>query len=285
MISLSLGLLAALSWSVHDLLARRFAAEAGPYRLAFWVIVTGALLTLFPVLWRGQLWHAAPPSIAIALAMGVVYAMAVASLLLAFSLAPVSVVGPLTAGYPALVVVWGLLHGLVPTAWQWLALLAILVGAVMVGRFGPPDGGLSLVPKGKIRTVITACLVASLCFATTIIMGQWATQNLGATETTFLSRFPAAFCLLGFMRHDQQHLKPMATASWFGAVVMGSVDVVAVTAVNAISYFPNKELGSMGISAYGALSALLAMLLFKEKVTFLQVIGIGLIVVGIGLLG
>ena len=123
MISVLFGLLAALCWSTHDLLARRFSAETGPFRMSFWIMLAGAALLVAPVLWRGQIWNADSYSLAMALAMGVVYAFAIGGLLLAFSLAPVSIVGPLTGAYPALVVVWGLFNGWSPNALQWSGIM------------------------------------------------------------------------------------------------------------------------------------------------------------------
>ena len=88
MISVLLGLVAALCWSVHDLLARRFSAATGPFRMSMWIMLAGALLLVAPVLWRGQIWTADAYSISLALTMGVVYAFAIGGLLFAFSLAP-----------------------------------------------------------------------------------------------------------------------------------------------------------------------------------------------------
>ena len=48
---------------------------------------------------------------------------------------------------------------------------------------------------------------------------------------------------------------------------------------------PGKELGAMGISAYGALATLLAMIWLNEKVSLGQWFGIGLIVAGVAGLG
>jgi drug/metabolite transporter (DMT)-like permease len=285
MIALLLGLVAALCWSVHDLVARVYAPVVGPYRVAFWVIVSGAALLLGIVLWRGQIWHADGRSVGLALAMGVVYAAAIGGLLKAFSLAPVSIVGPFTAGYPALIVLWGFLHGLVPSALQWFAVLLIMVGAVVVGRAGPPDGGLAAVPEGKVLTVIVSSVVAVLGFASALLLGQAATHGLGEYETTFLSRFPAAAILAVAMMKQNRGAPALSQGQWLAAVSMGAMDVTAITAINLSAFYPGRELGAMAISSYGALASLLAMLFLKEHVTFGQWLGIAMIVAGVGNLG
>jgi drug/metabolite transporter (DMT)-like permease len=281
MISILLGLLAAFCWSVHDLLARRFAGQSGPFRMSFWILLAGAALLLVPVLMRGQIWQAPVQSILLALAMGLVYAAALGGLLKAFSLAPVSIVGPLTAGYPALVVLWGILNGSVPGLLQWAGIVAILTGVIVVARAGHDDGGADAVQTGKMPVVIASAIVASLAFAATVIMGQAATIGLGEYEVTFLSRFPAAAVLTFMMMKDRNTLPALPQNVWLSVFAMAACDVIAVTAINASAWFPNKELGAMAISSYGAMSVLLAMLLLKERVTALQWLGIALVVAGL----
>lgn len=285
MIAVLFGLTAALCWSVHDLLARAHAGQIGPFRMAFWVMLAGAALLLVPVLWRGQILLADRNSVLTALAMGVVYAAAMASLFKAFSLAPVSIVGPLTAGYPALVVIWGLLNGLVPAPLQWLAVALVLVGAIIVGRCAPDEGGRSAPDPGKMPMVILSSIIACICFASTVVLGQSAVHGLGEYETTFLSRFPAAVVLLLMMLKDRAALPAITSLGKYALMAMAATDVIAVTSINAAAYFPGKEFGAMAISAYGTLSVLLAMLVLKEKVTRGQWLGIFMIVIGVAALG
>lgn len=285
MISVLLGLVAALSWSTHDLLARRFSAHQGPFRMSFWIMLAGAVILSIPVLWRGQLLVGEIQAVVMALAMGVVYAFAIGALLLAFSLAPVSIVGPITAGYPALVVIWGLFHGHVPSQPQGLAIAMILTGVLIVSRSGHSDDKTDTVAPGKMPLVIAAALVADLAFAATVIMGQWATEGIGEYEVTFLSRFPAAAVLLMLMLKDRSRLQPLSLTSAIPIITMAACDVTAVTAINAAAWFPNRELGAMAISSYGALSVLMAMVFLRERVTPWQWFGIILVVIGVAILG
>jgi drug/metabolite transporter (DMT)-like permease len=285
MISVLLGLVAALCWSIHDLLARRFAGGVGPFRMSFWIMLAGAALLVVPVLWRGQILHGDAQALATALAMGLVYAFAMGALLLAFSLAPVSIVGPMTAGYPAIVVVWGMMQGHYPSVLQWLAIALILAGVVIVSRNGHDDGHADSVAPGKMPLIIGAALVADLAFAATVIMGQSATTSLGEYEVTFLSRFPAAALLLIMMLKDRAQLAPLSTPGRISIIAMAACDVTAVTAINAAAWFPNRELGAMAIASYGALSVLMAMLFLHERVAALQWLGIIFVVTGVAILG
>ena len=284
MISVLLGLVAALGWSIHDLLARRFAGGIGPFRLSFWIMLAGAALLVVPVLWRGQIFEGEPSAMAMALAMGLVYAIGLGSLLLAFSLAPVSVVGPLTAGYPALVVIWGVSNGVVPSNLQWSAIALVLLGVLIVSRSGHRDGMSDSVETGKMRQVIVAALLADVALAAVVVMGQSATQGLGEYEVTFLSRFPAALVLLALMLKDRVRLQPLSQGNRLSILAMAACDVLAMTAVNAAAWYPDRELGAMAISSYGALSVLMAMVFLRERVTTLQWFGILCVVIGVAVM-
>jgi drug/metabolite transporter (DMT)-like permease len=281
MIALLLGLVAALGWSCHDLLARHFAKPLGPFRMAFWVMLAGALLLLVPVLWRGTIWSSEPVDVGLALAMGVVYAIAAAGLFVALTLAPVSIVGPIIGSYPALVVLWGLANGLQPTLLQWLCIAVILLGVVVVARSEREGSDVSDVATGKLSVVLLAVALSAVGYAATAVMGQQATKMLGAWETTFLSRFPAAAVLAVAMLVQQQTASAVTARGWIGIFAMAAFDVTAATAINAATYFPNKELGAMAISASSASSVLLGILVLKEKVSALQWLGVVMIVAGV----
>lgn len=281
MLALLIGLFAALCWSFHDLVARILASAIGPYRMAMATLLVGSVLLSIFVLWTSDIAHASSATLMLVVALGVVYGVAVSSLFMAFSLAPVAIVGPFTAGYPALVVLWGIYNGALPTPLQFLAIIAILMGAIFVGRSGE---GLGSVAKGKILQLIVFCALACICFATAIVLGQKATPALGEFTVTFLSRFPAALVLLPFAWREQPLEHRIGLKAWGGIAVMALLDVSAVSAINFMGYLPFKELGAMGISAYGAVSVLLAMILLKERVARWQWFGIALIVAGVATL-
>jgi drug/metabolite transporter (DMT)-like permease len=286
MIAVLLGLFAALCFSIHDLIARRYTPIHGPYRMAMWVMVVGVVLLAAPALYQLTVMQGDTRSLLYALALGVAYAFAIAGILKAYSLAPVSVVGPLTAWYPALVVIWGIVNGLVPGLAEWVAIAAILAGALIVARTGYLDGGFNSIAPGNVFPVVLSCLVACVGFAAAVVLGQEASAKLGEWETTFVSRFPAILLLLP-LAWQERRTAPTTydKGAWIGVVAMGIVDLLAITAINWSGRFDNKEYASMGISAYGALTVLLAMIFLRERVSFGQWFGIIMITLGVGVLG
>jgi drug/metabolite transporter (DMT)-like permease len=285
MLALSLGLFAAVCWSIHDLMARSLAPTLGAYRMSIFVMLIGFVL-LSPAIFSsaGLLngpWSELWPMIA----LGVTYGIAVSSLFKGFAMAPVSIVGPFTAGYPALIVIWGMVNGLEPSLLQVLAIFAILVGAVVVGRYGEEDGGLNAVEKGKLPLVIFFCVLASVCFAGSVIMGQNLSPRFGEIATAGMLRLPAALVLVPIAFREKGEMPKFRFSSWGWLVVMSLLDVSALTGVNYMGRLPGKEMGAMSISAYGGIAVLLAMIFLKEKVSLPQWFGIGLTVAGVAVLG
>ncbi len=225
-------------------------------------------------------WLASGPAIGWGLLLGVLLGLGVGGLFKAFSLGPISLVGPVTAGYPVLAVLWGVANGLEPSLLQWLAVAATLAGAVIVARSGAPDGGINAVEPGKMPTLLLFCAMAVLGYASSIVLGQNAGVAVGEFEATWISRATALLTIVPFMLGEAKP-QPLAPRHWIAIFAMGGLDVAGVTAVNASGHLPGKEFAAIGISGYGAMSVILAMIFLKEKVSAGQWAGIAMIAAGV----
>lgn len=278
-----LGVLAALNWSLHDVLARGLAQRVGPFRMAALVMIFGGLALTGYVLWTGTVWQAPREAWIESLLLGIAYGCGVGGLFKALSLGPISVVGPVTASYPILVVLWGMLHGLAPTLLQWAAVAAALGGAAVVMRAGHPDGGLNAVIPGKLKVLAAFCVLSGLGYASAIVLSQSAAVSMGEIEATWVSRASALLPILPFLAAETRPA-PLRPRHWLAILAMGIFDVIGVAAVAASGHLPGKEFAAIGISAYGGIVVLLAMIVLKEKVTAGQWGGIALLAAGVATL-
>jgi drug/metabolite transporter (DMT)-like permease len=283
MLAVLFGVFAALCWSLHDLVARSLAVRLGAFRMAALVIASGGVLLTGFVLARGTIWSADWPGIWSGLLLGFAYGFGVGGLFKAFSLGPISLVGPLTAGYPVLTVLWNVFHGLEPSWLQWACVAATLAGALVVARSGTEDGGINAVAPGKMPVLMFFAAVSALGYATSIILSQKAGVAVGEIESTWISRSTAVLTLLPFLLSEAK-VAPLAPRHWAGVTVMGALDVLGVVAISASGSLPGREFAGIGVSAYGAISVVLAMMVLKEKVSSGQWAGIGLIVGGVAVL-
>jgi drug/metabolite transporter (DMT)-like permease len=280
MLAVLLGVFAALCWSFHDLIARSMAARIGAFRMAALVMIAGGVLLSFYILYDGRIWQASWQGLMSGFVLGLAYGLGVGGLFKAFSLGPISLVGPLTAGYPVLTVLWGVFNGLEPSLLQWASVAAALAGAIIVARSGTEDGGINAVEPGKMPTLLLFALISVLGYSFSIVLGQKAAVTVGEIEATWLSRATALLTILPFMIAEGNRA-PISRRQWIGIFVMGALDVLGVIAINASGHLPGKEFAGIGISAYGAISVILAIIFLKEKVSGGQWLGLGLIVAGV----
>ena len=136
MLALSFGLVAALIWAVHDLLARKVSQGAALLPILAVVLAAGTLALAPLALIRGDWAAMTAAAVAISVAYGLAYALAVGALYKAFSIAPVRLVSPVIGAYPMLSLVIALAQGRPVTMADWLAVLAIVIGIAIVARLG-----------------------------------------------------------------------------------------------------------------------------------------------------
>lgn len=278
-----LGVISALTWSIHDIMGRRLAARVGPFRMGLFVMLGGAVLLSVAIWPAGGVSGLTRHGALLAVAMGVGYGLGAAGLFKAFSMAPLSIVGPITSAYPVLVVLWGLFGGFYPSLLQWLAIGATLVGAIVVGRAGPEHAGLDAIAPGRLPALLFYCALCSVGYAAAVVLGQDATPEIGELQTAWLARPASLITLLPFVMSEARPAK-LNLNHWVAMLSMAVLDIAGLLAVNASGRLPDKEFAAIGISAYGAIATLLAAVFLKEKVTLGQWLGVALIAGGVAAL-
>lgn len=277
MLAVLLGVLAALCWSFTDLLARMMAAQVGAFRMSALVMLLGGVLLALYVIPEGSIWNASWDQLKWGLLLGLAYGLGIGGLFKAFSLGPISLVAPLTAGYPVLTVLWGVANGLQPTLLQWACVAATLLGALIIARSGTEDGGVNAVEPGKMPLLLLFCVISVLGYSAAVVLGQHAAVTVGEIEAAWVSRATSVLTLLPFVLAER-NVAPIRRWHWAGLLLAGGLDILGLVLINASGHLPGKEFAGVGISAYGALSVLLAMIFLKEKVSPGQWVGLAMIV-------
>lgn len=278
-----LGLVAALSWGVHDFLARFPSRAVGPIPTVLAVTVSGLIVLSAWLLIGGGDLRIVWPALWLVAVTGIFFALATLSLFAALAAGPISIVAPLAGSYPALAMILAVAQGARPSAWQWLAIVSVMAGVLIVSRSGgryEESGGL---PPGKLKIVLGLALVASLGFAIALTAGQAAGPIFGEVETVWLARlFGLAIIGALYLWRSPGAPLPLRWLPLLG--LMGCLDVLALGTITAAGNLPSPEFATVVSSAFGAVTVILARAILKEPIAPSQLAGMVLIFGGVGAL-
>ena len=281
MLSLLYGLVAALTWGLHDFCVRHLSQRLQAAPMLLGSLVMGSLLLLGLILVSG-VWVQITGQVALfALASGAFYAVACFGLYKAFAIGPVRLVAPICAGYPVLSFALAAFMGQPIRVDQWLATLAVVAGIGLVAR--QPVAGPDTTNRGAAMAWAT---LGAVGFALTFALGQTAVQaagpHVGQAELsiTLMSRLAAIVIVGGGVIYSRLPLAPLRPhLPLLG--LMGLLDVTALALVLAAGGLANPEFASVASSLFGLVTILLAWRFLRERMVALQWGGVGLVFSGI----
>ena len=282
MLALGFGLTAALTWAVHDLLARKVSQGAALLPILALVLGAGCVVLVPLALAVGDWGAMTGPAWGFAALSGLAIVVGMGSLYKAFSIAPVRLVAPVVGAYPMLSLGFAMLQGQPVTGFEWLSVLAICAGIAIVALSSGSDSA-----EGYAAPAATALAWAALSavgFALTFALGQEAAR-LGAELPVVLTARVVALVVVvtlllwhrGGLVAQRSNLPMLA--------VMGVFDAAALGLVTAAGGLPRAEYASVASSLFGVLTVLLAAWFLNERVRPVQWLGIAAVFSGIAVLG
>lgn len=284
--SLLLGLLAALSWGIHDVCVRFISQRAAILPTLLSVLIAGGIIAAPVTIAAGDWQDMTGLAYTLAAITGISFAFASYSLYRAFTIGPVRLVSPLIASYPVLSVGWASISGASVSAGQWAAVMTIIAGVALVANNGEraeasDDGNASR------RAAIIWSLLAGAGFAFTFSTGQTA-AHIGAELPVILITRLVAIATIGLalvFRHGISRRTLADTGHPLLLCAMGGLDALALGAVTISGTMPHPEYAAVTSSVFGMVTVVLAWLFLKEKMTPPQWGGVIIIFAAIAYLG
>lgn len=278
MISLTLGLFAALFWGLHDFTIRRVGGRSDVVAMLLLVTLFG-LIPLVPIaLWIGGWGAIGPQQAALAIAAGLASVSANIGLYRALTIGPVSLVAPICGAFPVLSVLFAIARGAESGMAEWLSVLAVVAGIAIVAR---GEGGAS---QGSRLAAAAWAALACVSFALTFGLAQWSAETGAHLPVAALTRITALVCVMLWLLQRRPAFGP-AFAIWPALLLMGCLDVGALTAVTLAGGLPNAEFASVASSIFGIVTILLAWRFLNEPMRASQWAGVVLVFTGIAALG
>ncbi|MEJ6389416.1 DMT family transporter [Gymnodinialimonas ulvae] len=279
MASLLLGLLAAFSWAVHDLCVRKVSAAEGTFASLVSVLTLGTLVALpFALAW-GAASEAPTEAYVRAFAAGLVYGVAGLGLYKALEIGPVRLVAPIIGAYPIISMGWAAYTGSPLTLFHWAAVFVVIGGVAFIAMSS--DDGASDGSKGA---AIFWSLVSGPSFAIAFALSQSATVLADEWTMMLPFRVAAIVMVMALAVLWRTSLLPRIGSLWIFAI-MGTLDLIAISAVSAAGSLPYPEFAAVAASTFGLITVVLATIFMGERMRVPQWAAVLAVFVAIGSLG
>ena len=267
LVSLSLGLLAALLWGIHDYVVRLVGGRADPLAMLLMAMATGALLLTVPALTSDGWNHFTPIEIGYAALSGLFYALGTYGLYRAFTIGPVRLVAPICGAYPLLSVLFQMGRGQAADLGVWAGVLAVVTGISLVTQGDATEA------SGRRLEAILWSLLAAFGFAITFGFSQWAAETAPEIPVVWVARLFALATVAFLVVVRRVPLKP-GFSIWRAVALMGVLDSVSIALVTLAGGWPHPEYAAVTASMFGIVTVLLAWRFLGEAMRAVQWIGI-----------
>lgn len=278
MLSLTLGMIAALAWGVHDICVR-YVSQRGGILPALATVLVGGSVFLLPISSAFGDWaDMSARSYGLSILSGLLYLVGAIGLYNAFTIGPVRLVSPIMGAYPILSIGWAAVMGQ-PVHWdQWVAVSAVIVGVVIVSVLSDQKES-----GGSQRAAIGWALLGAVGFAFTFAVGHVATQTGSELPVVLITRVAASGGIVIMLMVSKGPRLPHRS-TWPLLALMGLLDATALGIVIASGNLYRPEFAAVAASTFGMITIILAWLFLKERMTTPQWIGVAITFAGIGYL-
>jgi len=281
MISAWFGLASALGLGTADFMARFSARALGATLTYAVVLLIGAMATTIWVLatdaelvWSGY-------GCGVAVAHGISVSVMCILLYEGMARGPIAVVAPIVATHPVPVLAVNVLMGVRPSAVEWAAMAAIIVGGVLISRHAIYDAQPSEAKAN--RTTVLIALGACLAYVAIVLTAQAATPIIGALETMWIGRWAGLVFITLVLIIQRARLRVPYT--WWPFVgLQGGLDSLGYLAFLAGANTAAPHVTMVVASAFSVVTVLLARVIIREQVSRLQWAAIALIAAGTAVL-
>lgn len=264
--ALTLGLIAALAWGIHDF-AVRVASRDHPL-----------MTTLLSVLLIGLFFHMIfmgfgtplenidslnSRAIGLSVVAGLFYLGGAVALYIAFHRGPVKLVAPIIGSYPIASLLFASINGAPSSLAQWLAVFVVVAGVAIV----------AVTAKGEEAGIahnqwVTAfvSVIGALGFASTFEVGQMAAAIADEHLTIFITRLSCFAALLVVMIACRMRIRPDRRIVPL-MIVMGFMDSLGLLCVLSAGGMADAKFASVAASIFGLMTVLLCWAFLREKMT------------------
>jgi drug/metabolite transporter (DMT)-like permease len=296
---IALGVLTAVSWGSADFLARFATRTVGSVRalfgMQFWGAIFVTILLFFARDWGHLFDGSGWQPWAWGILAGSINTFAMLALYRALEIGKLSLVGPVSASYPALTVILSLLSGERLSAYRALGIVAAVLGVIFVAAGEKFNAALALsnesgdansnAQKSSGVPGLGWAIAAAFSFAILFwLLGRRMIPRTGALATVWLIRVTGALITFAVLLATKIPLPVKNKRTRAQLYTMGYLDTAAFALSNLGMRIEQVAVISVLGSLYGAVTVALAAIFLKERIAPLQWTGIAAIFLGVALM-
>jgi len=272
-----------LSYGTADFIASQTGRGIGATNALFFVLPLGILGILVawlivgsPIVWEtGLLW--------LVLLHGIGLGGKLQTLYVALARGPVSMVAPIVAAHPVFVLLMFTALGTVPSALQWGGCAVTIVGAIMVAVSSTSFEESGRYSHKGLQLTIGLSIVCALFYTLEVVAGQLAVPTYGEIPTAFAGRM-LAWLIVGIIVLALRR-RPHAPMRWWPLLAaQGLLDAAGMVFLFSGSHGAHAPITAVVAGTFGAVTAVLAWAILRERIGRVQWAGIVLIFVGVSML-
>jgi drug/metabolite transporter (DMT)-like permease len=278
------GSLSSASLGAADFMGR-FSGRAIGATLTYGVVLlVGAIVSSAIVAINGIEIISSPYGWAMAILQGISVSVMCILLYAGLARGPVAVVAPIVATHPLFVLAINVTMGLRPSTAEWMAMVAILIGGIMIARSAgahPQFAG----EKGaaEMRTTILIAVGACFAYVAIVLTSQAAAPILGELQTVWISRWAGLIFVALILLTQRTPLR--IPRNWLPFVgVQGLLDTVGYLTFLAGATSASPHIAMVVASTFSVFTVFLARMVLKEPISAQQWTAIALISIGTGAL-
>jgi drug/metabolite transporter (DMT)-like permease len=272
------GLGAAVCWSVSILCSSQSARRIGALSSLAWVMLVGCVFTLPAIALAGPV-NLGAREIGLLVVSGITNVVGILFVLTALRSGKVSVVAPITSTEGAIAAVVAVIAGEQLAPGAGLVLGAIVVGVVLAASERHPE----VIENARFGPIATAllALAAASCFGINLYVSGLIGQELPLAWSALPARMTGVLAIaipLILLRR----LRLTRAAAPF-VLVTGLTEVIGIASF-AFGAREGIAIASVISSQFAAIAAVAAVILLRERLARVQVVGVATISVGVAVL-
>ena len=293
MTGILLGLAGALSWGTADLFARLATRRLGTFRTMLYMQLCGFLLLTSVMQPLGGWGHLTDGSgwqpWAWGILAGLLNTTSTLALYRSFEIGKLAIVAPISASYPVLTMLLSTLTGERLTLMRLLGLLLAIAGVVLVARGVEAkehaNSADDQARRGKKQLGVGWALLSALGFGVMFwLLGMRVVPLLGSAPSVWAIRLTSVVATALAMLVSRRPLTAPSHRNLPWIFGVGLLDTGAYLLNNSGMQHEQTSVVSVLASLYGAVTVGLAAVFLRERVSWMQWLGIGAIFVGIVLI-